>query len=846
MHPLHDYVAKQLASHLTARSVVVWFDPRREFAPFIDELRGGPRTAGTLAAIKAGPVAAQLAEYDGSMFELRALAEPLVGGDVPGKLVVYLPGVDSEPTTSVLLELELAGERYQPTLKRLARNVLAKRYTDGVIDELTNRANIGWAELAQAASDDSSPEGPSTLKTVFRDAKGGDELVAAWLASEQHDAAIAAKEGTGELIKLVRSRLGLELPEDATLAKLRAITLRYVLGSEFRSDLRGAAPASLDSIPVPKNGKLEAVRDCAHRLRAEHAAVYADLADRVEAELGLAGARFVAAELGAIDTFRFEERALLGWCDELIARGHYSEALVVVDERAHSHWLERNIHRKAMWEASRRMAELGLAATAVRGALVAMPDNAAAWIEAYTAPNGWHSVDQAQRRLESWVAGLSEDCAEAPLGVVRAAYDETCRLMAEGFTRALGRGQWSVPGVAHQTRIFADTVTAQPRPVAYFLVDAMRYEMGVELVGRLPRNVEVALRPAIGALPSITPIGMAALLPGAAASYSVIAQRGRLGARIDDAFLPDLAARKRHAAARVPDLVDLTLDEVLTWKQSRVNDRVAGKQVVIVRSQEIDHAGEAGFMATARRTMDTVIDNLARAVRRLAVAGVEHAVISADHGHLFFADDRDPSLRIDAPGGDTVELHRRCWIGRGGTTPPGCVRVPATALGYDSDLELVFPVGAGVFKAGGDLAFHHGGPSLQELIIPVVTVRTKPPAGTARGQASPVAIAKHPEVITAQALSAQLQLGGANLALFTSALTVRPMLMAGDRQVGQVGMAIDATVTAGCVTLEPGKTLTVMFLLADPTVASVRIVVQDPATDAELCQSAEIPIRLGV
>ena len=27
-------------------------------------------------------------------------------------------------------------------------------------------------------------------------------------------------------------------------------------------------------------------------------------------------------------------------------------------------------------------------------------------------------------------------------------------------------------------------------------------------------------------------------------------------------------------------------------------------------------------------------------------------------------------MRIDAPGGATVELHRRCWIGRGGATPP--------------------------------------------------------------------------------------------------------------------------------------------------------------------------------
>jgi len=53
-------------------------------------------------------------------------------------------------------------------------------------------------------------------------------------------------------------------------------------------------------------------------------------------------------------------------------------------------------------------------------------------------------------------------------------------------------------------------------------------------------------------------------------------------------------------------------------------------------------------------------------------------------------------MRIDKPGGSEVELHRRCWIGRGGGTPPGCIRVDASALGYASDLEFVFPVGSHV------------------------------------------------------------------------------------------------------------------------------------------------------
>src|SRR3954468_12874030 len=92
--PLPDYFAKQLADKLTRRSVVVWYDPRREFTPFFDELRGSARAGAALVPIQVASVAAQLAEYDGSMFELRALAEPLVAGDMPGKLVMYLPGVD--------------------------------------------------------------------------------------------------------------------------------------------------------------------------------------------------------------------------------------------------------------------------------------------------------------------------------------------------------------------------------------------------------------------------------------------------------------------------------------------------------------------------------------------------------------------------------------------------------------------------------------------------------------------------------------------------------------------------------------------------------------------------------
>jgi len=75
------------------------------------------------------------------------------------------------------------------------------------------------------------------------------------------------------------------------------------------------------------------------------------------------------------------------------------------------------------------------------------------------------------------------------------------------------------------------------------------------------------------------------------------------------------------------------------------------------------------------------------------------------------------------------------------------------------------------------------------------------------------------------------------------------VLLSGTKQVGAVGMAIDGDLDAatGTVVVQPGKPVTVAFLLNDDTAESVRIVVRDPATDTELYRSpVEIPVHLGV
>jgi len=340
---------------------------------------------------------------------------------------------------------------------------------------------------------------------------------------------------------------------------------------------------------------------------------------------------------------------------------------------------------------------------------------------------------------------------------------------------------------------------------------------------------------------------MAALLPGAAESFSVVQQGAKLASRIDSSTMTGLADRQRVMAARVPGVVDLTLDEVSRLSAARIATRIERAPLVVVRSQEIDMMGEMGNDTLARRVMDAVIGDLARAIRKLGMAGVERFVVSADHGHLF-ARPREDDMKTDNPGGDTVDLHRRCWIGRGGADPMGSVRVSASTLGYASDLDFVFPTGSGVLKAGGGLSYHHGGTSLQELIVPVVTLRAlaAPAAATTEAAGLRVRLEDVPTQIVNRTLSVAIV---AEAGLFSSeAVAVRVSLVSGTQQLGTPGMAMDAELdsTTGVVRLMPGTPARVGFLLRRQDVPFVQIVLQDPATDALIAQSDEIPVNLGM
>ena len=844
-HPLHEYLCQQLHERLRKNGILVFFDPRREFESFFDhELKDEDAGRHNLRRVRVKDRLTFVARYRGSFFALRHEAEPIARVDSPEPLILYLPGVERDRKGSILMELEKGGRTYEPQLKKLAANVLRRHFTQGRVDKLLAPPKVSYSDIAAFLRQRGDGWATSVLHVFFGGTKS-EAMIARWLAEEETDAGIAEKEAKDELFNLIESRLGLAVTTDAALATARAKVVRHVLVNEFRSDLDCEPPNSIALVPSPPTQEhRNRIRRVAETLRSNHGVRYVALADRVEGELGLVAADIDASFLGKIDTFRFEERMLLAHVGELTSTRKYADALKVINERRRSFWVDRDVNRQAQWEACRLMGELGEAVKEVRPLLGRSTGGPGRWVQAYASAQGWYRVDLLQRTLETWVAKMGQEPeTERPLAVVRREHEELLKKMAEGFTEVLSGAGWSVPGVLHQSQIYPDVVKTMGR-TTYFLVDAMRFEMGVELAQQLDGAENLTLRPAIAALPTITPVGMAALLPGASAGFSVVESENRLAADVEGSVMVNSSERMKFLKAKVPGAIEMLLGKLLSEPVSKLKRSIDRTSLVVVRSQEIDSLGENVDELTARTAMEGVIGNVARAIRKLAAAGVENFVVSADHGHQFSMR-KEEDMKTDSPGGNALDVHRRCWTGHGGATPPGCVRVSGADLGYGTNLDFVFPKGLGVFKTGGGLTFHHGGTSLQELVIPVVSLRLR-----SRDQqvvaGSSTELRDVPDKITNRTFVVGVRVSGDLFADEQRALRV--VLVSENQQVGHAGMAIGGELdrSSHVLHMSANSEANVGMVLASEDCGSLRIVVQDPKTDAVLERSGEIPVSLGM
>jgi len=350
------------------------------------------------------------------------------------------------------------------------------------------------------------------------------------------------------------------------------------------------------------------------------------------------------------------------------------------------------------------------------------PTTTQALIGRYT--QGWWQVDRAYCRFraglnsprgrgsEQW--GVSH--LDSALKWTQRIYQDFLEAVNERLVEALTQeGQWPPDGMALGAGdLWEGSPTGSKGRRAVVFVDALRYELGQELAERLQPGPQATPDAALSPLPSVTALGMAALLPGWP-DFRVDYADGKWVITAPG-FEGNVAVKDQRLTWLEHHLAGVTVFSLDQWLSTPLTDVAKDVTWIVITSTEIDAVGE-GAGTVAWHTLDALLDRLEQAVRRLLALGCAEVHVVSDHGFLLRENIRESDkVAVDVEG--VLKKAERYLVGRG--LPP--TDLPAMPVSGSDDLTAWFPRGVGCFVTPGPYDFMHGGVSLQELVTAHVTV----------------------------------------------------------------------------------------------------------------------------
>jgi len=742
--PVSAALEADLRTWVRRQGVIVWLDLEDQYSAFVDRL---------VAARHAGMLPYEVRAYRGSHLALMLSLDGIAAGAEKIPLVIHLPGFNEDSVRDTpVFEWYAAGVRYRKALDTLVTEAAAGRVRPEQIAALKQQPGLRLegADAWLSAQIDDIADGLSAQLRMMKPTAVFDDLLAGGFVSTR----IGQAQDEDALWERFAAWIGLPATwRDTTLppSRPRAEDVAFAAASwalcvEYVHDLKrlpiSALLAGARELPA---GVVEFCRGIAVHLRERHPNFYKRTADETEAllvdEIGAAKAE----DLGKVDTFRFEEDKVLKAALAALDGGSWDSAAEWAERRVHakagaaSFWLLDDPTRQSAWQLIDDAARLGQAIVCAGAGLVAKGSLEAA-MEAYVERGA--AVDQAHRHLEQRrVALLYPELPEfeilrARLHAMRVVWRQWADAWARDFN-ALCRAHGFLPSASHQQRGLFDEVVkplTQEGITAYFVIDAFRFEMGEELYRQLVETPSTAvhLKARLAELPSVTEVGMNVLAPVAShgrLAPAIAQSDGRssvLGFGTGEFRVADPETRKRAMQDRVGGATCpwLPLEDVVSRDAASLKRSINQARLVIVHSQEIDNAGEKGI---GPAVFDHIMQKLRAAWRLLRDAGVKRFVFTSDHGFLLV----DETTATALAHGRRIDPKRRHVFSPVAADHSGEVRVALADLNYDGVTgHLMFPESTAIFDIGRrPMSFVHGGNSLQERVIPVLTVVHRGAAG---------------------------------------------------------------------------------------------------------------------
>lgn len=700
---LLDWLREEISGVLSSQGdhgILVWYDP-----------------GGTLGELVQGtvPEGVSFIRFAGSYlaprYELEERAPDLVG-----RWVLYIP--EFPPKESWLRDLETLGRRWELDLLEILHRKYGIPLTP-MLQRLLRHYPENAKLLARAwkvAAPDRLEREEDVVKNLFGLVFGLSswnpvEALIQFLAQSGWRERLELRGLWEEWARWVASYAGWrDIPQDE--AELRSRLAAAALLSEFA----GFVPALESAVDfVPREQDLrQRLAELARiwRDRSAFQDSYEQAALEVERRYSVASRVSLTEDLVRAETFRFvdelwrrELQAAVG-PDSLGLMERAARVREVAKARGSLFWSRRSPELRQVWSS------IELAARLLEEARQAVQESeklgsVAEFIQRYTGPDGWWRLDLWALELAAGEEAL--DPKERDRFVLPAwqAYRDFLDTANTRFVEAVSREGWQ----PEQPAFWRQVVLQNRKRTAVFLVDGLRYDLARRIAGLLGESFRATVDARRGILPGVTELAMAGLLPDADRGLEPVWQADRIRVRIEG---HDVGSRSERRAwlekhlGRKGKVVDL--EEVDT-------SGVEGIERLVVLSGELDKYGTFAVDLHPRGLLE-LVGRIARSIRLLADRGFERFVLVADHGFLYVPPGMSP--RVLSAG--TARITRPRFAV--GVRAEGCWTPTASELGLQSSEIFSFPLGFAVFPLPGSMPrFLHGGVSLQESLVPILTVQ---------------------------------------------------------------------------------------------------------------------------
>jgi hypothetical protein len=563
------------------------------------------------------------------------------------------------------------------------------------------------------------------LRSLLKAESAAEILVAILSPTETQQKALEQDEAwPAEFKDFARSTLGLKLKTKSQ--KWRPIQeelARYVLLSEFALDFPGELPVELKDVPHAESTYANLIHKVCETLRTSqpHQNPYMEMANKVASELSLEDRLKHIQDFGKRDTFSFVERTFLLQFIAAAERGDGEGAREIAAFRMNSIWT-REAERQLLWTISERALELSSMCEEIRPDWKNHAGSLSALFSYYA--EKLRALDMLHRVFEQAVNDAYGDLGVVAEFVenVRRRYLKLAEEVQARFVALVEDEGWPPGGQLRQTQVFEKFLAPhldERRRAALFLVDALRFELAAELLARVTEDNPAEIYAVAAQLPTTTKVGMAALMPEADGNLRLVRKNGDLVPVIKEREIKDPSDRFKAIQALYGDrCVIVDLDQFLRKRKLHFHETI---QLLVIKTLDIDELGT--FLAhDAARLIPSVLKKLPAAVTKLKELEFEQVVLATDHGFVLL-DEQEPGDLVPKPAGDWVHAKGRYLLGSGSGSG-GAMAFDAQQVGIKGEIDtLVVPRSFGTFSRSEP--YFHGGLSLQECVLPVLSINLK-------------------------------------------------------------------------------------------------------------------------